>query len=62
MPDEILLFCIGPAAGGLQVEWEGQMIDIITPASPLGQKLLGKSIGQTVALSPGYLGSILRLD
>jgi transcription elongation GreA/GreB family factor len=38
------------------------MIDIITPASPLGQKLLGKSIGQTVALSPGYLGSILRLD
>jgi transcription elongation GreA/GreB family factor len=62
MPDEILLFCIGPAAGGLQVEWQGQMVDIITPASPLGQKLLGKSFGEMVALSPGYVGSILRLD
>jgi enoyl-CoA hydratase/carnithine racemase len=56
------LFCMGPAAGGLQIEWESQMIDVITPASPLGQKLLGKSVGEAVALSPGYAGSILRVD
>ena len=62
MPDETLLFCMGPAAGGLQVEWDGRMIDVITPASPLGQKLLGKAIGEIVALSPGYVGSILRVD
>ena len=35
-------FFIGPAAGGLQVEHEGRLVDVITPASPMGQRLMGE--------------------
>jgi transcription elongation GreA/GreB family factor len=31
-----------PRAGGLVVSWEGRKVSLVTPASPLGQALLGK--------------------
>ncbi|TDU73133.1 GreA/GreB family transcription elongation factor [Prosthecobacter fusiformis] len=50
--DEFLHF-LGPAAGGTEVTIEGQEILVITPASPLGQKLMGKQAGDTVEIGGG---------
>lgn len=35
---------LGPAAGGIKVSMNGQDVVIVTPASPLGQALLGKHL------------------
>lgn len=44
---------LGPAAGGLKVEDDGEEIIVITPGSPLGRSLLGKSAGDRVEMSAG---------
>ncbi|GAW68143.1 transcription elongation factor GreA/GreB domain-containing protein [Geoanaerobacter pelophilus] len=38
-------FFIGPQEGGLKLELEGEEVVVITPGSPLGQELIGKSEG-----------------
>lgn len=43
---------LGPRAGGLEVELDGMRILVVTPASPLGSRLLGRTIGESV-LMPG---------
>src|SRR2546423_1180591 len=35
-------FFIGPKSGGLEIEYQGREIMVITPQSPLGQSLMGK--------------------
>ncbi|HYG33649.1 MAG TPA: GreA/GreB family elongation factor [Clostridia bacterium] len=40
------LFFIGPKNGGLEIEYQGKEITVITPQSPLGQNLMGKKAGQ----------------
>lgn len=40
------LYFIGPSNGGLEIEFQGEEITVITPQSPLGQNLLGKKAGQ----------------
>jgi transcription elongation GreA/GreB family factor len=44
---------LGPAAGGLKVEEDGEEIIVITPGSPLGRALLGKSAGDRVEMPAG---------
>lgn len=44
---------IGPAEGGLKVVEDSLEIMIITPASPLGRKLLGKSVGDCIEIVTG---------
>jgi len=39
-------YFIGPRSGGLEVDYEGAEIMVITPHSPLGQQLMGKKAGQ----------------
>lgn len=39
---------IGPLAGGLKIVQQGQEVVVITPASPMGRELLGKTVGDTV--------------
>ena len=39
-------FFIGPKSGGLEIEYQGREIMVITPQSPLGQSLMGKKEGQ----------------
>jgi hypothetical protein len=46
-------YLIGPAAGGTEILHEGFPIMVITPASALGQKLLGKRSGDVIAIRPG---------
>jgi transcription elongation GreA/GreB family factor len=40
------IYFIGPTGGGLEIEFEGREITVITPQSPLGQGLMGKKAGQ----------------
>ncbi|MDZ4289610.1 MAG: hypothetical protein U0984_16715 [Prosthecobacter sp.] len=47
-------YFLGPAAGGTEVRHEAQEILVITPTSPLGQKLLGKKRGDRIDLRPGH--------
>jgi transcription elongation GreA/GreB family factor len=44
---------LGPAAGGLKVMEDGEEIIVITPDSPLGRALLGKSAGDLLELPAG---------
>src|SRR5215475_13558170 len=39
-------YFIGPRSGGLEVDYEGAEIIVLTPQSPLGQQLMGKNSGQ----------------
>ena len=45
---ESLWYFLGPSAGGTEIEHEGREVLVITPASPLGQQLLGKHAGETL--------------
>lgn len=44
-------FFLGPEAAGLKVGCEGQQVMVITPLSPLGSALLGKSAGDDLTVS-----------
>ncbi len=44
---------IGPAEGGMKITDELTEITVITPVSPLGRELLGKSVGDTVEIESG---------
>lgn len=44
---------LGPAAGGLRLDFEGAEIMVITPASPLGRELIGKQCGDLIELESG---------
>ena len=39
-------YFIGPKSGGVEVNFKGEEITVITPQSPLGQNLVGKKTGQ----------------
>src|SRR6266567_4675107 len=39
-------YFIGPKNGGLEINFQGNEITVITPQSPLGQNLMGKKTGQ----------------
>jgi len=41
------LYFIGPKSGGVEVNFDGEEITVITPQSPLGQNLVGKKSGQS---------------
>lgn len=56
------VYFMGPAAGGTEVMYEEQEILIITPASPLGHKLMGKREGETVELRPGVNFRVVGVD
>lgn len=51
--DEDQYYFMGPGAGGTEVILEGKEILVITPASPLGQRLMGKGAGETLKLPAG---------
>lgn len=46
---------LGPRSGGLEVTVDGSTVLVVTPASPLGKQLLGRSVGDSVPL-PGRRG------
>jgi transcription elongation GreA/GreB family factor len=44
--EEVGTYFVGPRSGGLEVDYKGTEIMVITPQSPLGQQLMGKKAGQ----------------
>lgn len=58
--DVLHYFFIGPAGAGLILELSSGNYKVITPASPMGQQLLGKEIGDEVTLMLN--GKIVRLE
>lgn len=47
------LVFIGPVEGGMKINVQDQEIVVITPGSPLGNGLLGKTVGETVETGAG---------
>lgn len=45
-------YFVGPRAGGMELEFEGRTVLVVTPQSPLGRQLLGKRLGDVV-VPPG---------
>lgn len=45
-------YFLGPRAGGIEVQFEGRTILVVTPQSPLGRQLIGRRVGEAVTL-PG---------
>jgi transcription elongation GreA/GreB family factor len=48
--EEEEIYFVGVEGGGVRVEHGGKTIRVITPGSPLGSVLLGKTVGDTVEL------------
>ncbi len=46
-------YFLGPRAGGIEVECEGETVVVLTPHSPLGRQLMGKRQGDVVSLTQG---------
>jgi hypothetical protein len=55
------VYLIGPSAGGLEVEHEGEEILVITPSSPVGQLLMGKKEGDEVQMPGSPVGRKSRI-
>ncbi|OEU52746.1 MAG: transcription elongation factor GreAB [Desulfuromonadales bacterium C00003096] len=49
------LIFLGPAAGGLRLEFEQEEIMVVTPAAPLGRALIGKRSGDLVTIKTGAM-------
>jgi len=47
------VYFLGPAHGGLEVKINGDEVMVVTPSSPLGRSLMGRKIGERVALPQG---------
>lgn len=60
-PEERAHYFLGPFAGGTEIVHEGKEIVIITPASALGQKLIGRREGETIALRPGVSATVVAV-
>ncbi len=52
-PDGPSHYLIASHAGGTEVQVDGHELHVITPASPLGQRLHGRHAGDRLALRPG---------
>jgi transcription elongation GreA/GreB family factor len=48
------LYFVGPKSGGVEVNFNGDEITVITPQSPLGQNLVGKKSGQSWTAKVGH--------
>jgi len=46
-------YFLGPKGGGTEVEYQGMKVLLITPFSPLGEKLIGREVGDCVKVQSG---------
>jgi transcription elongation GreA/GreB family factor len=44
---------LGPLEGGLKVEQDGKEVVVITPVSPMGKELIGRSVGDNFEIDAG---------
>lgn len=62
LPAETAHYFLGPFAGGTEVMHEGQEVIVITPASALGQKLIGRRAGDTIPMQPGLAAKVAAVQ
>lgn len=43
-------YLLMPCSGGLSLQFEGKRIQVITPKSPIGEAILGKKVGDQIAI------------
>lgn len=55
-------YFMGPSAGGTEVQHEGTEVMVITPSSPLGQKLVDQASGARIELRPGWTAEVLTVS
>lgn len=48
-----------PCAGGTEVELDGHRVTVLTPTSPMGQKLLGRRAGNLIPLRAGLAPALI---
>ncbi len=60
-PEELAHYFLGPFAGGTEILHEGNEVVVITPASALGQKLIGRRAGDVIALRPGIAAKVVTV-
>jgi len=58
---DTFLYFIGPAAGGTEVVVDGTEVIVLTPASPLGAKLMRRRTGDRFELHPGRPASSVKI-
>ena len=56
--DDHAWFFLGPAAGGVEIECEGELVTVITPGSPLGSQILGKTVGDLISSPKAKIESV----
>ena len=52
-PGDLFRFFLLPAGGGIEIDDGDGEITVVTPEAPLGQKLLGRSVGEKFSPNPG---------
>ncbi len=62
LPGEVVHYFLGPFAGGTEIMHEGHEVVVITPASALGQKLIGKRAGDAITLQPGVSAKVITVQ
>ncbi len=50
---EKALYFVGPKGGGIETDYEGTPVFVITPHSPLGAKMLGHHVGDSITTAAG---------
>lgn len=53
-----LQFLLAPASGGLEIEYKGREITLLSPESPLYQNLLGKRAGDRIDVPPFLIRAV----
>lgn len=55
-------YFIGPAEGGVEITVEGREVMVITAASPLGARLMGKAVGEKMQMPSGQVALVRSVD
>ena len=58
--EKMLCFLL-PCAGGIELDFEGRLVSVITPESPIGAALLDKKKGDKFSFRAGSSGRILAV-
>lgn len=58
---ETMLCFLLPCAGGVELDFEGREVTVITPESPIGAALMDKKQGDTFSFRAGLSGKILSV-
>lgn len=58
---ERTVYFVGPLAGGVEMDCEGQSVQVITPHSPMGQQLVGHKQGERLKIQIGRTSESYRI-